>query len=148
MPLLPPPRSAPHVTTTPNLHYIRRQGALALFQAFAEEQIAAGEQPKGLDSAFARKLDVGAATWSLAKSGARNIGDKLARQIEAKCGKPAGWLDEEREPQGLTQAEQQFLASALKAWRATDSAGRKQLKAMLTEVSRTGSVSGSRHPKA
>jgi hypothetical protein len=45
-----------------------------------------------------------------------------------------GWLDEEREPQGLGQAEQQFLALALKAWRATNSAGRKTLRAHLTGI--------------
>jgi hypothetical protein len=33
--------------------------------------------------------------WSKIKS-ARPIGDKLARQIEAHCGQPVGWLDEER----------------------------------------------------
>lgn len=71
------------------------------------------------------------ATWSMAKSGARPIGDKLARQIEQHCGKAAGWLDEEREPTGLSPAEQQFLALALKAYRGTNSDGRKRLKQMV-----------------
>ena len=31
--------------------------------------------------------------WSQIKS-ARPIGDKLARQLESACGRPAGWLDE------------------------------------------------------
>lgn len=120
--------------SNPDIHIVRRRGALALFQAFAEEQIAAGVQPKGLDSAFAQKLEMGNATWSLAKSGSRNIGDKLARQIEQKCGKPEGWLDEVREPQGLSQSEQQFLNIALKAWRTTNSEGRKKLKGLLQGI--------------
>ena len=40
-------------------------------------------------------------------------------------------MDEEREPTGLTPAEQQFLALALKTYRATNSDGRKQLKQWL-----------------
>jgi hypothetical protein len=110
---------------------IRRNNVLSLFQQFMEERIAAGDSPKGLESAFAQKLDLGNATWSMARSGSRPIGDKLARQIESRCGLAAGWLDEEREPQGLTPAEQQFLALALKTWRATDSRGRKALRHAL-----------------
>ncbi|PZP32427.1 MAG: hypothetical protein DI603_10375 [Roseateles depolymerans] len=110
---------------------IRRINALALFQSFAEERITAGDPPKGLESAWAARLEVSGATWSMAKSGARPIGDKLARQIEDHCGKAAGWLDEEREPAGLSAGEQQFLALALKTYRATNSDGRKRLKLLL-----------------
>ncbi|ABM97066.1 hypothetical protein Mpe_B0291 (plasmid) [Methylibium petroleiphilum PM1] len=112
-------------------HTIRRQNALSLFQQFAEERIAAGEQPKGLEIAFAEKLGISGATWSMAKSGSRPIGDKLARQFEHRCALPAGWMDEERAPQGLSQAEQQFLASALEAYRGTNSDGRKQLRQLI-----------------
>jgi hypothetical protein len=114
---------------------IRRLNALALFQTFAEERITAGDPPKGLEAAWAARIGVSGATWSMAKSGARPIGDKLARQIERHCGKAAGWMDEEREPAGLTQAEQQFLALALKTYRGTNSGGRKKLKQWLKEFS-------------
>ncbi|MFG6414336.1 hypothetical protein ACG02S_10565 [Roseateles sp. DC23W] len=109
----------------------RRLNALSLFQAFAEERIAAGDPPKGLEAAWAARIEVSGATWSMAKSGARPIGDKLARQIEQHCGKPAGWLDDERAPTGLSPGEQQFLALALKAYRGTNSDGRKRLKQLL-----------------
>lgn len=114
-----------------SLSTFRRINAIALFQSFAEERIAAGVPPKGLESAWATALEVSGATWSMAKSGARPIGDKLARQIEQHCGKPAGWLDEEREPVGLSAGEQQFLALALKTYRETNSEGRKRLRQML-----------------
>jgi hypothetical protein len=114
---------------------IRRLNALALFQTFAEERITAGDPPKGLEAAWAARIGDSGATWSMAKSGARPIGDKLARQIERHCGKAAGWMDEEREPAGLTQAEQQFLALALKTYRGTNSDGRKKLKQWLKEFS-------------
>jgi hypothetical protein len=108
----------------------RRRNALNLFQSFAEAAMASGAPPKGLEQAFAAKLEISPSMWSQVKS-ARPIGDKLARQIEQHCAKPAGWLDEEREPAGLSPAEQQFLATALKAWRATNSEGRKKLREVL-----------------
>jgi hypothetical protein len=113
-----------------NITVNRRRNALALFQSHAESAVSGGAAPKGLEQAFAAKLEISPSMWSQIKS-ARPIGDKLARQIERHCGKPAGWLDEEREEAGLTQAEQQFLALALKAWRASGSEGRKALKAQL-----------------
>lgn len=115
-----------------NITLERRRNALNLFQTFAETAMAGGAPPKGLEQAFAAKLEISPSMWSQIKS-ARPIGDKLARQIEQHCGKPAGWLDEEREPVGLTPAEQQFLALALKAWRATNSDGRKQLRQLLKD---------------
>ena len=104
---------------------------LALFQAYAETAVANGAAPKGLEQSFAASLEISPSMWSQIKS-SRPIGDKLARQIEQHCGKALGWLDEEREPTGLSQGEQQFLALALKAWRASNSAGRKALRAQIT----------------
>lgn len=110
---------------------IRRQNVLALFQEFVEQSIATGSPPKGLEAAFAEKLEVSRATWSMAKSGERPIGDKLARQFEDRCGHPQGWLDEERAPKGMSQAEQQFVALALKTYRETSSDGRRKLRQLL-----------------
>ena len=116
-----------------NITVNRRRNALALFQAHAEAAVAQGAAPKGLEQAFAATLEISPSMWSQVKS-SRPIGDKLARQIEAHCGKPTGWLDEAREAPGLTQAEQQFLALALKAWRAADRQGRAALKAHLRQA--------------
>lgn len=92
----------------------------------------AGVPPKGLEQAFAQKLQISPSMWSQIKS-SRPIGDKLARQIESACAQPVAWLDEERQPQGLSSAEQQFIAMALKAWRATNAEGRKRLKLLMKE---------------
>jgi hypothetical protein len=117
-----------------NITLIRRSNVLALFQTYAEAAVAKGAPPKGLEQAFAATLEISPSMWSQIKS-ARPVGDKLARQIEQHCGKPAGWLDEEHtEDAGLTQAEQQFLALALRAFRASSSDGRKALKAQLKQV--------------
>jgi len=111
----------------------RRRNVLALFQAYAESAVAAGTAPKGLEQAFAAHVEISPSMWSQIKS-SRPIGDKLARQVEQHCGKPPGWLDEERESAGLAPGEQQFLALALAAWRATNADGRKALKAQMKQV--------------
>jgi hypothetical protein len=116
--------------TLSNITVNRRRNVLSLFQIFAEAELANGTAPKGLEQSFAAKLQISPSMWSQIKS-SRPIGDKLARQIEQLSGKDAGWLDEEREPQGLTPAEQQFLAMALAAWRSSNSVGRKRLRDIL-----------------
>ena len=121
------PRHVPDTTTT------RRQNALILFQDYAEKALASGAPPKGMEQSFAATLQVSPSMWSQIKS-SRPIGDKLARQIETLCGRPTGWLDEAREATGLTPVEQQFLALALKAWRATNSNGRKALRSQLKQI--------------
>jgi hypothetical protein len=123
---LPVRRSRPVSDST----VFRRRNVLALFQAYAESAVATGATPKGLEQAFAAHVEISPSMWSQIKS-SRPIGDKLARQIEQHCGKPVGWLDEQREAAGLTPGEQQFLAFALQAWRATNAEGRKALKAQM-----------------
>jgi hypothetical protein len=112
---------------------LRRRNVLSLFQSYAESAVATGAAPKGLEQAFAAHVEISPSMWSQIKS-ARPIGDKLARQIEQHCGKPVRWLDEERAAIGLTPGEQQFLTLALQAWRATNSDGRKALKAQMKQV--------------
>lgn len=116
-----------------NTSMIRRSNLLTLFKVYAEQMIAEGSQPKGLDQSFAALIEVGESTLSMAKSGSRPIGNKLARQIEHRCGKPAGWLDEQHEEAGLTSAEQSFLAMALNAYRRANSDGRRRLRALMKE---------------
>lgn len=113
-----------------NITVARRQNALALFQDYAEKALAKGAPPKGLEQAFAATLQISPSMWSQIKS-SRPIGDKLARQIEAKTGRPAGWLDAQRKDASPTPAETAFLELALAAWRATNSAGRKALREHL-----------------
>ncbi|HYN59252.1 MAG TPA: hypothetical protein VET87_06830 [Rubrivivax sp.] len=119
-----------------NTTITRRQNALALFQAYAEKALASGAPPKGLEQTFAATLQVSPSMWSQIKS-SRPIGDKLARQIEQHHGKPTGWLDEARESDSVAPAEKAFLDLALKAWRATNSAGRKALREQMKQVAAT-----------
>ncbi len=116
-----------------NTTLVRRQNALALFQDYAEKALAAGAAPKGLEQAFAAQLQISPSMWSQIKS-SRPIGDKLARQIEVLCRKPAGWLDEARAAATPSAAEQAFLALAAEAWRASNAAGRRALRAQLQQA--------------
>ncbi|MBI3368410.1 MAG: hypothetical protein HY021_08200 [Burkholderiales bacterium] len=116
-----------------NITIARRHNALALFQAYAEKALASGTSPKGLEQAFAAALQISPSMWSQIKS-SRPIGDKLARQIETLCARPAGWLDESRKDAAPTPAEVAFLELALAAWRAANSAMRKALREELKAI--------------
>ena len=114
----------------------RRQNALALFQEFAERALSAGASPKGLEQAFAAKLQISPSMWSQIKA-SRPIGDKLARQIEHACSRPAHWLDAARKEAGPSAAELAFVELALRAWRASDSPGRKALREQMKRLADT-----------
>ncbi len=129
----------------PNTTLTRRQNALALFQAYAEKALASGVPPKGLEQSFAATLQISPSMWSQIKS-ARPIGDKLARQMEHHHGKPAGWLDEARESDAATAAERDFLVLALKAWRATNGAGRKALREQMKRAATAPDATASAQP--
>ncbi len=118
-----------------NITVARRQNALALFQDYAEKALAQGASPKGLEQAFAATLQISPSMWSQIKS-SRPIGDKLARQIEHLQGKPSRWLDETRAHSAPTPAELTLMELALSAWRSTNSAGRKALRAHLESMAR------------
>jgi hypothetical protein len=120
-----------------NITLTRRHNVLALFQEHAEQALAAGAPPKGLEQAFAARLQISPSMWSQVKS-ARPIGDKLARQVEVLCGKPGGWLDEARKNTAPAPAEVAFLELALAAWRATNAAGRKALRVQMKQIVERG----------
>ncbi len=115
----------------PNITVARRCNALALHRRFLEEAVAAGLPAKGLDQAFARKIEISPSMWSQVKS-ARPIGDNLARQIERHCNVEAGWLDKEDRPSEVPDAaEERFIASAREAWRTANAKGKKELSGWL-----------------
>jgi hypothetical protein len=116
-----------------NITLTRRQNTLALFQAYAEQQVVAGTPPKGIEQAFAATLQISPSMWSQIKA-SRPIGDKLARQIDSLSRKPVGWLDQPHTSAAPTPAEVVFVGLALAAYRATNSSGRKALRAHLNQV--------------
>jgi hypothetical protein len=121
----------------PNITITRRHNVLALFQEHAEKALLAGAPPKGMEQAFAATLQISPSMWSQIKA-SRPIGDKLARQIERLCAKPIGWLDATQRSVSPSPGEAAFLELALAAWRATNGAGRKALRAHIKAIAASG----------
>ncbi len=124
---------ASRIQAVANPTITRRRNALALFHAYAESPLAEGAAPKGLEQAFAASPQISPSMWSQIKS-ERPIGDRLARQIEVLAGKPLHWMDESHDPVMLTSAEKAFLDLSLRAWRATNSGGRRSLRSYLAKI--------------
>lgn len=80
----------------PDRPSVRRANLLQLFSEFVSTRMAQSpsQQINGLDREFAALIQVQNTYFSGMKSGARTIGDKLARQIEVLCSKAKGWMDE------------------------------------------------------
>jgi hypothetical protein len=112
----------------------RRRNALALFQEFMSAAAAEGAAPKGLEQSFAAAMHISPSMWSQIKS-ARPIGDKLARQLEHRAGKPSGWLDEVHDGAAVPDAaEERFLELARTAWRAQNAKGKRELARQLKQA--------------
>jgi hypothetical protein len=120
----------PTTDTTPNISVLRRLNLLALLQEFAENLVATGTTTKGIDQAFAERIQVSPSMLSQMKSG-RPIGNKTAAQIEALCKRPAGWLDLQHPDQKPSPAEDAFIELARKTWRAQNSKDKRALSQWL-----------------
>ncbi len=83
-------------TALPDLPQIRLDNALALLEEFvrAAARHADAATLRGLERRFAERIDIQPSYWSQIKSRARQIGERLARQFEQRCHKPAGWMDQ------------------------------------------------------
>jgi hypothetical protein len=74
----------------------RYLNALALFDEFVRSAASAAPDAaalRGLERRFAERIEIQPSYWSQIKGRSRQIGERLARQFEQRCGKPAGWLD-------------------------------------------------------
>lgn len=74
----------------------RLDNALVLFDEFVSATVKHPDAAtlRGLERRFAEKLDIQPSYWSQIKARSRQIGERLARQFEQRCGKPAGWMDQ------------------------------------------------------
>src|SRR6476646_1195567 len=72
---------------------IRLDNALALFDEFVHHTVKHPDAAtlRGLERRFAERLQIQPSYWSQIKSRSRLIGERLARQFEQCCQKPAGW---------------------------------------------------------
>lgn len=77
------------------LAQVRLDNALALFDEFVALHVRTPDAAalRGLERRFAEQLLIQPSYWSQLKSRTRQIGERLARQFESRCGKPLGWMD-------------------------------------------------------
>lgn len=78
-----------------DLAQVRFNNALALFEEFvrATAKHADAATLRGLERRFAERVQIQPSYWSQIKGRSRQIGERLARQFEQLCHKPAGWMD-------------------------------------------------------
>ena len=74
---------------------IRLDNALLLFEEFVQATVKHPDATtlRGLEGRFAERLQIQPSYWSQIKGRSRQIGERLARQFELLCKKPAGWMD-------------------------------------------------------
>jgi hypothetical protein len=74
---------------------IRLDNALLLFEEFVRGTVKHADAAtlRGLERRFAERLQIQPSYWSQIKGRSRQIGERLARQFEQCCHKPAGWID-------------------------------------------------------
>jgi hypothetical protein len=87
---MPSPASEPA-----DLAQVRFDNALALFDEFVQQTVKNADAAtlRGLERRFAEQVLIQPSYWSQIKSRSRQIGERLARQFEGRCRKPAGWMD-------------------------------------------------------
>lgn len=99
-----------------NSTQIRFTNFLALFKEFRD---ANPELPdRGMLKLFAEKLELSDRYLSHVKNGRKPIGSNTARHIEAKTGKPSGWMDVPHQGNvAINENEQWFMDSAMLLYR-------------------------------
>jgi hypothetical protein len=127
-----------------NLAQIRFENAVALFDEFVRATVKHPDATtlRGLDARFAERLLVQPSYWSQIKGRSRQIGERLARQFEQRCHKPAGWLDEPHPPTGRAQPDdapgdddERFIVGlVLSCYRRHPERARARLLELLGEV--------------
>jgi hypothetical protein len=94
-----------------DLASIRLANALRLFDEFVQATVKHPDAAtlRGLERRFAERLGIQPSYWSQIKARGRQIGERLARQFETACHKPAGWMDL---PPGTSAAARPVAAPA------------------------------------
>ena len=124
----------------PDRPSVRRANLLQLFSKFVSTRMvqSPSQQINGLDREFAALIQVHNTYFSGMKSGARTIGDKLARQIEVLCSMDKGWMDDVHGVHEATSADNanqsaellEFLTMAEKAFMAAPGSRAKLFKVL------------------
>lgn len=118
---------------------VRRENFLSLYADFLrqQQQLDPEASVSGLSKAFAEKIQIAGSSFSSIKTGARSIGDKVARQIEANLRIEQGSLDVPRSVNQATLAAMSdadvadFLEKAKKTYLRANPEKRKLLRGLI-----------------
>lgn len=101
---------------------IRFHNTMRLFEEFVQATVKSPDAAtlRGLERRFAERLLIQPSYWSQIKARSRQIGERLARQFEQRCHKPAGWLDAAQSDVPDLQPAGPDLAAAAAALQAVD----------------------------
>jgi hypothetical protein len=133
---------------------LRLDNALRLFDEFVHATVKHPDAAtlRGLERRFAERLQIQPSYWSQIKGRSRQIGERLARQFEVLCHKPAGWMDQPHgalaaagaastappaaEPEGLPRDDDErfIVALVLSYYRRHPQRARARLLDLLGEV--------------
>lgn len=94
--------------TPPDLARTRQARLMVLWLQWRLSRLASGAEAQERD--FAASLGLAPSQWSQHKSG-KPLGTRLARQIEAACGQPAGWLDRPQEDDSAADPLRELLGN-------------------------------------
>lgn len=117
-------------------HAIRRSNLINLYSNFViqSQKDDPSASPFGLDKEFASRIQIANSSFSTYKSGARPIGDRIAKQIEVLMKLQPGWMDAEHEAIEPSQDEvamNRFLKLATRAYKRANPLQRERLEAIL-----------------
>ena len=92
----------------------RLDNALHLFDEFVQATVKHPDAAtlRGLERRFAERLQIQPSYWSQIKSRSRHVGERLARQFEQLCHKPAGWMDQRHDGSAVPVTAQPGNAAA------------------------------------
>lgn len=112
---------------------IRRANFLKLLEEFRDSHC--GGVERGAMAAFARYHDMAPSFVSQMKSGSRDIGEVLARQLETRSGKPVRWMDDKRHLIDMSDSGQvDFVDVALTLYRASPDHAKDALLKALRDI--------------
>ncbi len=140
-----------------DLAQTRFDNAMVLFDDFVRATIKHPDAAtrRGLDGRFAEHLLIQPSYWSQIKARARQIGERLARQFEQRCHKPAGWLDELHPVAGrsppddapIDNDERFIVGLVLSYYRRHPERARARLLELLGEVLQAPDTAGPTAPR-
>lgn len=113
-----------------DLARVRHDNALRLFDEFVQANVKSADAAtlRGLERRFAERLQIQPSYWSQIKARSRQIGERLARQFEQLCRKPAGWMDQPHGSPGAAPGAPGTVADGVGAPAALAGAGHPALR--------------------